>query len=140
MVSGIVSLTPQLASSVFSLSPIFVFGQCDSRVAYCCPCVVYGMLRSTFTGKHDDCVKDAAIFYLSAMCCLAPALGALNRYEMREKYNIIGLHKSETAGAQKYFDESKNSEVFGKKDGHGLISVTNTPFFPFELGLIGDRI
>ena len=60
------------------------------------------------------------------MCCLAPALGAINRYEMREKYNITGLHKSETAGAKKYFDENKNSEVFGKKDGHGLISV----FFP----------
>ena len=81
------------------------------------------MVRSTFTGKPDNCVQDAAIFYVSAMCCLAPALGAINRYEMREKYNIIGLHQSETAGAKKYFDGKTNNELLGKKDGHGFISV-----------------
>ena len=95
--------------------------------AYCCPCVVYGQVRSTFTGKPDNCVQDAAIFYLSALCCLAPALGAINRYEMREKYNIIGLHQSETAGAKKYFDGKTNNEVLGKKDGHGFISVIPPP-------------
>ena len=92
-------------------------------LAYCCPCVVYGMVRSTFTGKPDNCVQDAAIFYLSALCCLAPALGAINRYEMREKYNIVGLHQSETAGAKKYFEGKTSNELLGKKDGHGLISV-----------------
>ena len=82
------------------------------------------MVRSTFTGKPDNCVQDAAIFYCSALCCLAPALGAINRYEMREKYNITGLHQSETAGAKKHFDGKANNELFGKKDGHGLISVS----------------
>jgi hypothetical protein len=80
-------------------------------------------LRSTFTGKPDDCVQNAAIFFFSAYCCLAPALGAINRYEMREKYNIIGLHQSETAGAKKYFEGKSNNELLGKKDGHGFISV-----------------
>jgi hypothetical protein len=99
-------------------------------VAYCCPCVVYGTVRSTFTGKPDDCVQDGAIFCVSSMCCLAPALGAINRYEMREKYNIIGLHASETAGAKKYFDGKSNNEVLGKKDGHGFISVPPPPLSP----------
>jgi hypothetical protein len=90
--------------------------------------VVYGTVRSTFTGKPDDCVQDGAIFCVSSMCCLAPALGAINRYEMREKYNIVGLHASETAGAKKYFDGKSNNEVLGKKDGHGFISV-----FPFPV-------
>jgi hypothetical protein len=44
---------------------------------------------------------------------------------MREKYNIVGLHASETAGAKKYFDGKSNNEVLGKKDGHGFISVCN---------------
>jgi len=81
------------------------------------------MIRSQFKGKPDDCVTDAVIFFLSSYCCLACALGAMNRYEMREKYNIIGLHQSETAGAKKYFDGKENKEVFGRKDGHGFISV-----------------
>lgn len=118
MDSGIVSLILLLVCWV-PIRPIcFVL-----ILAYCCPCVVYGMVRSTFTGKPDNCVQDAAIFYFSAICCLAPALGAINRYEMREKYNIIGLHQSETAGAKQYFDGKTSNELLGKKDGHGLISV-----------------
>ena len=95
----------------------------SANVAYCCPCVVYGTVRSTFTGKPDDCVQDGAIFCVSSFCCLAPALGAINRYEMREKYNIIGLHQSETAGVKKHFEGKSNNEVLGKKDGHGFITV-----------------
>jgi hypothetical protein len=97
-------------------------------LAYCCPCVVYGTLRSTFTQKPDDCVQDGAIFCVSAICCLAPALGAINRYEMREKYNIIGLHQSETAGVKKHFEGKTSNEVLGKKDGHGFITV----YFPTQ--------
>ena len=107
---------------------------CVFFLAYCCPCVVYGQLRSTFTGKPDDCVQDAAIFFFSAYCCLAPALGAINRYEMREKYNIVGLHQSETAGAKKYFEGKNNNELLGKKDGHGFISV-HTPSHSIPLHL-----
>jgi hypothetical protein len=81
------------------------------------------MVRSTFTGKPDNCVQDGGMFCAASFCCLAPALGAINRYEMREKYNIIGLHESETAGAKKYFEGKANNEVLGKKDGHGFISV-----------------
>jgi hypothetical protein len=80
-------------------------------------------VRSTFTGKPDDCVQDGGMFCLAGLCCLAPALGAINRYEMREKYNIVGLHQSETAGAKKFFDGKTNNELLGKKDGHGFISV-----------------
>jgi len=89
---------------------------------YCCPCVVYGTVRSTFTGKPDNCVQDGGMFCLAGLCCLAPALGAINRYEMREKYNIIGLHQSETAGVKKHFEGKASNEVLGKKDGHGFIT------------------
>lgn len=108
----------------------------DMCVAYCCPCVVYGTLRSTFTQKPDDCVQDGAIFCVSAMCCLAPALGAINRYEMREKYNIIGLHQSETAGVKKHFEGKTSNELLGKKDGHGFITV----YFPATLIFEGDLL
>jgi hypothetical protein len=118
--SGIASLTQQLAAWV-SKPPLKT--KIDG-LAYCCPCVTYGQVRSTFTGKPDECVQDAAIFYLSAICCLAPALGAINRYEMREKYNIIGLHQSETAGVKKHFEGKANNEFLGKKDGHGFITVS----------------
>jgi hypothetical protein len=47
---------------------------------------------------------------------------------MREKYNIIGLHQSETAGVKKHFEGKTSNEVLGKKDGHGFITV----FFPIE--------
>jgi len=83
------------------------------------------MVRSTFKGTPDSCVQDSAIFFLSAYCCLAPALGAINRYEMREKYHVTGLHKHDSA--KKYFDEAKNKEVLGKKDGNGFISVSPNP-------------
>jgi hypothetical protein len=63
------------------------------------------------------------MFCLAGLCCLAPALGAINRYEMREKYNIIGLHQSETAGVKKHFEGKASNEVLGKKDGHGFITV-----------------
>jgi hypothetical protein len=46
---------------------------------------------------------------------------------MREKYNIIGLHASETAGVKKHFDGKNNNEVLGKKDGHGFITVPSFP-------------
>ena len=42
---------------------------------------------------------------------------------MREKYNIIGLHESETAGVKKHFEGKSNNELLGKKDGHGFITV-----------------
>jgi hypothetical protein len=115
-VSGIVSVIPQLVSSVIDL---FI----PTNKACCCPCVVYGNIRSQFKGKPDECVQDAAIFFFSSYCCIAPALGAINRYEMREKYNIVGLHQSETAGAKPYFEGKANNEILGKRDGHGLISV-----------------
>jgi len=44
---------------------------------------------------------------------------------MREKYHITGLHKHDSA--KKYFDEAKNKEVLGKKDGNGFISVSPNP-------------
>ena len=64
---------------------------------------------------------DSAIFFVSSYCCIAPALGAINRYEMREKYNIIGFDKHQDM--KKHFEGKENKELFGKKDGHGLIGV-----------------
>ena len=119
-VSGTVSQIPLHASWVSSPKTALD----TNSVAYCCPCVVYGTVRSTFTGKPDDCVQDGAIFCVSSFCCLAPALGAINRYEMREKYNIIGLHQSETAGVKKHFEGKPSNELLGKKDGHGFLTVS----------------
>ena len=51
---------------------------------------------------------------------------------MREKYNIIGLHQSETAGVKKHFDGKTSNEVLGKKDGHGFITV-HSPYPPSVL-------
>ena len=56
---------------------------------------------------------------------------------MREKYNIIGLHASETAGVKKHFDGKNNNEVLGKKDGHGFITVPPFPS-PHFLWLLWD--
>lgn len=63
-------------------------------LAHCCPCITYGRLRSKFLGT-DDCATHATIFYFTSACCLSPLLGAVNRYEMRERYNIIGLDQTE---------------------------------------------
>lgn len=57
---------------------------------------------------------------------------------MREKYQIIGLHESETAGVKKHFDGKANNEVLGKKDGHGFITVSF--LFPIVLMLGFDYL